>query len=47
MLEEAICWTARDDGGSPGEDAKVRGGVESEGQQIEGDQRRQATPWLR
>jgi len=38
MLEEAIGRTARDDGGSPGEDAEISGGVEREGQQVEGDQ---------
>ncbi len=38
MLEEAISRTACDDGGSPGEDAEVSGGVEREGQQVESDQ---------
>jgi hypothetical protein len=38
VLEEAICGTARDDGGAPGDDAEVSGGVEREGQQVEGDQ---------
>src|SRR5258707_4165705 len=38
MLEEAICRTARDDGGAPGEDAKISRSVECEGEQVEGDQ---------
>jgi hypothetical protein len=38
MLEEAIHRAACDDGGSPGEDAEISGGVEREGQQVEGDQ---------
>src|SRR5580693_2424662 len=38
MLEEAIGRTARDDGGAPGEDAEISGGVEREGQQVESDQ---------
>ena len=38
MLEEAICRAARDDGGSPGEDAEVSGGMEREGQQVESDE---------
>jgi hypothetical protein len=38
MLEEAVCRAACDDGGSPGEDAKISGGVECESEQIEGDQ---------
>src|SRR5471030_2464369 len=38
MLKEAICRTAGDDGGSPGEDAEISGGVECECQQVESDQ---------
>jgi hypothetical protein len=38
VLEEAVCGAARDDGCSPGDDTEVSGGVEREGQQIEGDQ---------
>ena len=38
MLEEAIRGAAGDDGGAPGEDAEISGGVECEGEQIEGDQ---------
>jgi hypothetical protein len=38
VLEEAISRTARDNGGTPGEDAKISGGVECEGKQIEGDE---------
>ena len=38
VLEEAICGATRDDGGAPGEDAEISGGVEREGQQVEGDQ---------
>jgi hypothetical protein len=37
MLEEAIRGTTGDDGVSPGEGAKISGGVECEGEQIEGD----------
>src|SRR5450432_2637475 len=38
MLEEAICRTTGDDGGAPGDDAEISGGVECEGEQVEGDQ---------
>jgi len=38
MLEEAIRGATGDDGGAPGEDAKISGGVERKGEQIEGDQ---------
>jgi hypothetical protein len=38
MLEEAIRGAACDDGSLPGDDPEVSGGVECEGQQIEGDQ---------
>jgi hypothetical protein len=38
MLEEAVCRAACDDGGSPGEDPEISGGVECESEQIEGDQ---------
>ncbi|HEY0911958.1 MAG TPA: hypothetical protein VGD75_17180 [Bradyrhizobium sp.] len=37
MLEEAVCRAAGDDGGAPGEDAEIGGGVEREGKQVEGD----------
>jgi hypothetical protein len=38
QLEEAVCGAACDDGRSPGEDAEISGGVECEGEQVEGDQ---------
>ena len=38
VLEEAICRTTGDDSGAPGEDAEISGGVEREGEQVEGDQ---------
>ncbi len=38
MLEEAVGRAARDDRGSPGENAKISGGVECESEQVEGDQ---------
>ena len=38
MLEEAVCGAAREDGGSPSDDAEVSGGMDREGQQIEGKQ---------
>ena len=38
MLEEAILRTTCDDGGSPGEDGEIGGGVEGEGEQVKGDQ---------
>ena len=38
MLEEAIHGATGDDGGSPGEDPEISGGVECESEQIEGDQ---------
>jgi len=37
MFEEAIRGATRDDGSSPGEDAEISGGVECEGEQVEGD----------
>jgi hypothetical protein len=38
MHEEAVCWAACDDGGAPGEDPEISGGVERECEQVEGDQ---------
>ena len=38
VLEEAISRTTGDDGGAPGDDAEIGGGVECEGEQVEGDQ---------
>src|SRR5208337_703988 len=38
MLEEAVGWTTRDDGGSPGKNGEISGGVEGEGQQVECDE---------
>src|SRR5450432_474783 len=38
MLEKAIGRATGDDGGTPGDDAEISGGVECEGEQVEGDQ---------
>jgi hypothetical protein len=38
MLEEAVGRTKRDDGGSPGKNDEISGGVEGEGQQVEGEE---------
>ena len=36
--KKAIRGATDDDGGSPGKDGEISGGVECEGEQIEGDQ---------
>ena len=39
MLEEAVCGATCDDGGSPSENGEPSGGVEGEGEQVEGDEK--------
>jgi len=38
VLEEAVSWTARDNGGSPDKIGEIGGGVEREGEQVERDE---------
>ena len=38
MLEEAVFGATRDDGGSPGKNGEISGGMEGKGQQVEGDE---------
>ena len=38
MLKAAVSGTARDDGGLPGKNGEISGGMEGKGQQVEGDE---------